>query len=64
MKPEAIISIYEVICKRCNYIWSPRNPDIKPKACPQCKRYDWDVKVSSAQSMGEPKQAKRVVDEQ
>ena len=35
-------------CKRCDYTWTPRNRDIKPKACPQCKRYDWDVKVSSA----------------
>lgn len=27
-------------CKLCNYQWLPKN-NKKPKACPNCKRYDW-----------------------
>ena len=41
MKPKAI-------CKRCDYIWTPRDPKTKPKACPKCKRYDYDTPISSA----------------
>ncbi len=55
MKPKAT-------CKKCDYIWTPRNPDIKPRACPSCKRYDWNKKVSSAQSMGEIKQTMKGVE--
>ena len=28
-------------CKRCGHEWEPRG-EKKPKACPKCKRYDWD----------------------
>lgn len=28
-------------CKRCKYEWNARISR-KPKACPNCKRYDWD----------------------
>ena len=48
----------QAICKRCDYIWTPRKPDIKPKACPRCKRYDCNVKVSSVQSMSDLRQTK------
>ncbi len=27
-------------CKRCGYEWAARVE--KPKACPECKRRDWD----------------------
>ena len=27
-------------CLKCEYEWTSRNG--KPKACPRCKRYDWD----------------------
>ena len=29
-------------CKRCGFEWIPRI--VNPKACPNCKRYDWDTK--------------------
>lgn len=28
-------------CKRCNYEWEPRVDN--PKACPECKRRDWNA---------------------
>ena len=28
-------------CKLCGHKWKQRT-DEKPKACPACKRYDWD----------------------
>lgn len=28
-------------CKRCGYLWKPRKAI--PKACPSCKRYDWQT---------------------
>ena len=32
-------------CERCGHEWSPRGG--VPKACPNCKRYDWNkVKTS------------------
>lgn len=27
-------------CEQCGHEWDPRTD--KPKACPACKRYDWD----------------------
>ena len=27
-------------CKKCDYSWI--STVTKPKACPKCKRYDWD----------------------
>ena len=27
-------------CKQCGYEWTPRMKI--PKACPSCKRYDWN----------------------
>lgn len=30
-------------CLRCKHEWLPRRPR-KPKVCPKCKRYDWEVK--------------------
>ena len=34
------------ICKRpaCRYEWESKTNQ-KPKACPQCKSYDWDKEV-------------------
>jgi hypothetical protein len=29
-------------CLRCNYVWKQRK-DGRVKACPRCKRYDWDM---------------------
>lgn len=29
-------------CKRCSHTWIPRS-DEKPKECPSCKSYRWDV---------------------
>jgi len=29
-------------CKRCGYKWWPKNPSIKPKACPDCNNRKWD----------------------
>lgn len=28
-------------CKKCGHVWTPRT-NRKPKACPACKRYDWE----------------------
>ena len=28
-------------CNRCGYEWTSKKSNIKPKACPNCKRYDW-----------------------
>lgn len=28
------------ICRRCKYEWTPRKS--KVRACPNCKRYDWN----------------------
>lgn len=30
----------EVKCNKCGYTWEPRKQ--RPKACPECKRRDWD----------------------
>ena len=30
-------------CNQCGHIWTPRSEDI-PRACPKCKRYDWNNK--------------------
>lgn len=30
-------------CKLCNHKWRERTEE-KPKACPNCKRYDWEDK--------------------
>ena len=31
---------YTHTCKLCGYTWTSKLE--KPKACPQCKRYDWN----------------------
>jgi hypothetical protein len=31
----------KLTCKLCGHAWYPRTPR-RPKACPGCKRYDWD----------------------
>ena len=31
---------YNCHCQKCGHAWFSRTPE-KPKACPQCKRYDW-----------------------
>ncbi len=31
-------------CKLCKWEWTARTKNQKPKACPACKRYDWDKK--------------------
>jgi hypothetical protein len=33
--------IRQLVCKRCGKKWLPRRFDL-PKACPGCKRYDWN----------------------
>jgi predicted Zn-ribbon and HTH transcriptional regulator len=30
------------VCKICGYEWKPRT---KTKACPRCKRYDWNKSI-------------------
>ena len=35
-------------CKLCYHQWKSRKDD-KPKACPRCKRYDWDKKQGEGQ---------------
>lgn len=34
----------ELVCLRCGYKWIPRNPDKKPKVCPnpKCKSPYWN----------------------
>lgn len=32
-------------CLRCNYKWGSRLLDNKPRACPRCKRYDWNKEI-------------------
>jgi len=29
-------------CLKCGYEWYPRNPEVIPKQCPNCKRMDWN----------------------
>lgn len=33
-------SLLELQCKRCDWKWVARSRH--PKACPNCKRYDWN----------------------
>jgi len=37
----------KVKCKKCKYEWESifygLNSKKKPKSCPRCKRYDWDL---------------------
>lgn len=33
--------IRQLHCLRCGKNWWPRS-EVKPKACPKCKRYDWN----------------------
>jgi predicted Zn-ribbon and HTH transcriptional regulator len=33
--------IRQLVCKRCGKVWIPRRFEL-PKACPGCKRYDWN----------------------
>jgi len=33
--------IRQLVCKRCGKEWIPRRFEL-PKACPGCKRYDWN----------------------
>jgi len=30
-------------CLHCKHTWFPRHNKL-PKVCPECKRYDWNVK--------------------
>ena len=34
-----------VICLRCSHTWRPRVDEL-PKACPRCKKYDWNTPKS------------------
>lgn len=36
-------TIARMKCVKCRYQWFPRRQEV-PKACPRCKRYDWDGK--------------------
>lgn len=36
------ISNMNRICQRCQYDWKPRGLK-KPKCCPKCKSYFWDL---------------------
>ena len=38
----------ELTCGLCGHTWIPRI-ETQPKACPACKRFDWDKKISSRQ---------------
>lgn len=31
-------------CLKCNHEWQGKVE--KPKSCPRCKRYDWDVQLN------------------
>ena len=35
----------QIKCKRCGYEWITRID--KPKACPRCKRYDYDKDIDN-----------------
>jgi len=36
-------------CAKCGYEWKSRLKVImKPKACPRCKRYDWQEKTAKS----------------
>lgn len=34
-------------CEQCGHQWESRKG--KPKACPKCKRYDWELKIKKIQ---------------
>jgi len=34
--------LIEFVCKKCGWVWKPKNPHKKPRACPYCKSYHWD----------------------
>jgi rubrerythrin len=38
----------QVICKLCGWKWLPRVPE--PRACPRCKRHDWNFGEKSKAS--------------
>lgn len=35
-------------CRKCGYKWESRIGE--PKACPKCKRYDWEENASDISS--------------
>ena len=37
------ISSDSLHCLRCNHVWVPRHPKVKPKVCPKCHNAYWDV---------------------
>ena len=39
-KPQRKDIVMKCKCKVCGYHWESRKD--KPKACPACKRYDWN----------------------
>jgi len=43
-------------CSKCGYVWLSRIEQ-KPKACPKCKRYNWDEdNLKEKEMKGETKQ--------
>ena len=30
-------------CDRCDYIWCPKNSELKPLTCPKCRSAFWDT---------------------
>ena len=30
-------------CDRCQYVWSPKQKEIKPLTCPKCRSPFWDT---------------------
>ena len=43
-------------CKLCKYEWFSRIEE-KPKQCPKCKRYDWDInKKDNSQGISQDKE--------
>ena len=36
--------LIQLVCNKCGWEWWPKDPDKKPKCCPHCKRYDYELK--------------------
>lgn len=32
-----------LVCKKCGWQWTPKNPNKKPRSCPYCKSYYWET---------------------
>jgi len=36
------VQIWGYRCERCDHEWVPRDKDVEPKVCPNCKSPYWD----------------------